>query len=876
MTIRLPPGVKLGSIPAGGVLADSDWYGGGDDAWEPVSFAPKAVNGKTRIRLADLVKLGGPEGYIHGYICVRPPCGPQYKEAVHNKANGKILDGDGNRIGQQLKKNEGDAGYRARHFGKDIAGKEARTDLTAQYETRADTAKAVVLYHNVDKLHNETADLNARGLLKSARSALAAGDTDSAAMFLASAEARAGTLGDHRLESHIRDTRAAVVDGPRAINPPDVAGLRFESQKPVPVPPPAHAPLPESVRQKVNDHLLAMGFARHNQRVNDRITNAKVALDVGDSQAALGHLVDAFGAAFEADDRNALAHVAAAHELIAAHLGQPALSLRAPTGDVPAVPKVPTPPAPEPKVPTAPKVKRLPKAKAAVIDEQLASASADMPKERLVNDAIVRAQQHIKDGNLAEARHMIRVARNGMVYVPDRQAARDRLAMADEALAAHLKEAPLQARTVTHADEHALAISSAARNVMAVNLRVGGRGGLDYLTSKDEVAAKLRAGEGAQVIRDLRELDARAREQQNFEWNADRKAALKAARQNATAAKRDLEKLHSQDLSEQPFQDRAAKLAQDMAPHDRGWRPAAPPLRLAADELANGNLDNARRALANAKDAAASQPRVSGARQFEKDIADLHAEIGNAYLAQQAALLDHPAPEAATGAGILGDVQNERNQVRAQLATALQSGVKSRKAPTVRGAIGETSLVTFRDGSTWVHKRAGYNDTADSDKEELASMVARAAGVRAPSVVRDPLDNTAVYMTLVNGKTAAELGKTAGRIMREPGSPEAADMLRRIGFMDYLIKNPDRHSGNFMIDQDQMPVAIDHGNAWAAWPGGSAVSELTHKSDFSPRYYAQTRQNLEALQPEFSKVAGPDQKYYQTMMKQFDKWMTEK
>jgi hypothetical protein len=91
MTMQLPPGVSLGDVPAGGVLADSDWYDEPDD-FEPVSFAPKAVNGRIKIRLADLVKVG-PEGYIHGYICVRPPCG-EAVEAEFSSKTGEIRHDD--------------------------------------------------------------------------------------------------------------------------------------------------------------------------------------------------------------------------------------------------------------------------------------------------------------------------------------------------------------------------------------------------------------------------------------------------------------------------------------------------------------------------------------------------------------------------------------------------------------------------------------------------------------------------------------------------------------------------------------------------------------------------------------------------------------
>jgi hypothetical protein len=60
MTTQLPPGVKLGRVPAGGVLSDSSYPGNG------------SASLSQRQRALELV---GPEGYIHGWICVFPPCG---------------------------------------------------------------------------------------------------------------------------------------------------------------------------------------------------------------------------------------------------------------------------------------------------------------------------------------------------------------------------------------------------------------------------------------------------------------------------------------------------------------------------------------------------------------------------------------------------------------------------------------------------------------------------------------------------------------------------------------------------------------------------------------------------------------------------------
>lgn len=857
MTVRLTPGVSLGNIPAGGVLADSDWHGDDESIWEPVSFAPKAANGKVRIRIADLVKLGGPEGYIHGYICVRPPCGPAHKEAEFNGKLGEVRHG-GVRIGKMRKNADGT--YSMAHHGDN-----GRVKLAARYATRADAAKSVALYHNVDKLHAEATDTTVKNLISSARNALATGDHGRATMFMAAAEARANVIGDKRLESHLTDTRAAIVDGPKAVSPPDVAGVHHAIRSPVPVPagPP---PLPENVKQAVNEHLTALNFRHHNQRVKDKLASARTAVDAGQGEMALRHLAEAHDAAFEAGDKNAVDHAITAHNLIAAHLGRASLPAREVTPAL--TPRVPS----HPPVPAAPKVKRLPRAKAAEVNAHIDAAAAAIPQSDVLNqDMVKRARQVIQQGDHKETRHMLRVLHRGFEAGQQPQAARDHVAMADEVLAAHLKEAPFQARTITHANEHAATISAAAKGVFATAKLEGMAPHLSYLAEPGKIAAKLRDGNAGQVARDLRELDARAKEQQNFEWREDRKTAIGATRKSATSAKRDLEKLHQQDLSEQSFSDRAARLADDVVMADQGWRPISPPLRLAAAELANGDLTAASKMLVNAREAAGSQPRASRARQFEKDIADLHAEITVARQKQLAAAISDSPVEPSTATGILGDIQNERNQVSARLVNAIKSGVRSKKSPTVRGTIGETSIVTFGDGSKWVHKSA---NRADGDKEELASMVARAMGVRAPAVVRDPLDKDAVYMTFVNGKTAVERGISHKNIMNNRYGPEAADSMRRIGLMDYLIKNGDRHGGNFMIDQDEMPVGIDHGMAWGPYaPKGSRVSENITQDDFSPEYYAQIRQNLEALKPEFDRVASSQQLYHRTMMKQLDKWL---
>jgi hypothetical protein len=189
-----------------------------DDApgnWEPVSFARKNTAGKIIIRLAHLAKVGK-EGYIHGYICVRPPCGPQYSEAVFNTKNGKVLAGDGTQIGA-LRKNT-DGTYSMTHH--DADGK--KTKLASTFTNRADAAKSVVLYHNINEIQKLAPGDLVDAHLENAKQALAAGDHVGAGVEMAKAEEAANAINDKLVAEHVHDTGLAISDAPKPVNAPMV------------------------------------------------------------------------------------------------------------------------------------------------------------------------------------------------------------------------------------------------------------------------------------------------------------------------------------------------------------------------------------------------------------------------------------------------------------------------------------------------------------------------------------------------------------------------------------------------------------------------------------------------------------------------------
>lgn len=204
-------------------------------------FGEYGSHGKLKIRLAELVKVG-PEGYIHGYICVRPPCGPRYAQAKFDSGKGTVFHGDNDvRVGKMRKNDDGT--YSMVHHAGD-----GKSKLTARYASRKDAAESVALYHNVDVLHREATQSRAAAAvpeLAAAKDALAAGDREKAIDHLANAQAKAEDAGDRGLATHIGDTRNAVEHGPQPVHGETVpvpAPAPALELKPVPVPKPAPAP----------------------------------------------------------------------------------------------------------------------------------------------------------------------------------------------------------------------------------------------------------------------------------------------------------------------------------------------------------------------------------------------------------------------------------------------------------------------------------------------------------------------------------------------------------------------------------------------------------------------------------------------------------
>ena len=149
-----------------------------------------------------LVKVGA-EGYIHGYICVRPPCGNKQPASL-DKDTGEVTHPDAGHLGTVSKNPDGSysAQYNYDGLGKDFP-------LGGRYASADDAAQAISASHNIITLGHQASDDpdTAHWLAMSSFVGSGAGDSRSAAGTLASAQASAKSP---VLADHIADTLSAL------------------------------------------------------------------------------------------------------------------------------------------------------------------------------------------------------------------------------------------------------------------------------------------------------------------------------------------------------------------------------------------------------------------------------------------------------------------------------------------------------------------------------------------------------------------------------------------------------------------------------------------------------------------------------------------
>lgn len=217
----------------------------------------------------------------------------------------------------------------------------------------------------------------------------------------------------------------------------------------------------------------------------------------------------------------------------------------------------------------------------------------------------------------------------------------------------------------------------------------------------------------------------------------------------------------------------------------------------------------------------------------------------------------------------------------AQLEQAVATGVWGEEE-LGQGAMGETKKQLLNDGTTVINKRAkgtwpygGVDWTAiqQTDAEELSALVGSALGLRSPAVQR--VDDTTINMEFVPDATPAfnrYWDRDATDFLRVPGDVLGSDDGLRMGLLDVLIGNPDRHGYNWMVDDDNRLYPIDNGLAFVNLKGTNASD--AGRSPFAAEYFITpdgrfkdnilsrrdiqwVREQMEALAPQFQRVGQP-------------------
>lgn len=214
-----------------------------------------------------------------------------------------------------------------------------------------------------------------------------------------------------------------------------------------------------------------------------------------------------------------------------------------------------------------------------------------------------------------------------------------------------------------------------------------------------------------------------------------------------------------------------------------------------------------------------------------------------------------PEPEAPRGRTV--DFDAPFDERASALQASMDSGITDLDELS-GGAVADTRLATWKDGSQAVLKTAtgavgSWSPQFQTDAEELSARVAAALDVRAPATVR--ADPTTLYLEYMEGRPANKAfgyGDPPERILE-------SDQGVRMGLLDHLINNNDRHAGNWIVDDEGNIAAIDHGLSFGfdLGSGSSPFARRHFRSGRNPltqEDVATLRARLQELRPEFVKL----------------------
>lgn len=216
-----------------------------------------------------------------------------------------------------------------------------------------------------------------------------------------------------------------------------------------------------------------------------------------------------------------------------------------------------------------------------------------------------------------------------------------------------------------------------------------------------------------------------------------------------------------------------------------------------------------------------------------------------------------------------GGVGISAPNANATLRKGIESGVADRR-PLSGGAMASVDLVTFNDGTRAVRKFArkvptGRSPKDQQDAEELSGMIARAIGVKTPAIERT--SDAEIFMEYEEEDDPGT-SLRGGEIDKLAATPEGV----RMGLLDVLIANPDRHPGNYLVNYDQDRItAIDHGFAWddpEDFYPSTFARNFGRTSPLSPADIAELRPKIGELRADFERMGHLD--WYEQVTDMFE------
>jgi hypothetical protein len=184
----------------------------------------------------------------------------------------------------------------------------------------------------------------------------------------------------------------------------------------------------------------------------------------------------------------------------------------------------------------------------------------------------------------------------------------------------------------------------------------------------------------------------------------------------------------------------------------------------------------------------------------------------------------------------------------------------------------EVARIRYADGTVAVKKKANWGQT---ENEQLAGIVGQAIGAPVPPVLRTEFDE--VVMGYVPGDVPAWSWKhlDADQIDAEMQVLGDTPAGQRLGLLDLLIANGDRHDGNVAVDEHsgELSGGFDHGQAFGnlkpgpppwqfsqfgtRWLEEDPVTRKFRWADRNPLTAADVRwlrTRLDAIRPQFDEL----------------------